>query len=333
VRKVYVLKPGEDWIVDRFVDEWNIDNADIVASDIHGADVIWLMAEWCWNRLPSYMLAPRRKVITTVHHIVPQKFNDIARQEFAQRDRYTTAYHVPNKHTEAFIRPLTQKPIHVIPYWANERIWKKTDSREALRKKHHLLEASYIIGSFQRDSEGSNLMTPKMEKGPDLLATYVYDLVTSQKHKHVTLLLAGWRRHYLINRLHELFTLTPGWNVSNDCAQFSNGETVLIIQFPDAAVKAVTANQIVPQEMINELYQTLDLYPVTARYEGGPQSLIECGLLGIPCVSRPVGIASDVLPLEAIGDRVELCTPAVPNVEALKLPAGYAPFRKLIEEV
>lgn len=300
MRKVYVLKPGEDWIVDRFVDEWNIDNADIVASDIHGADVIWLMAEWCWNRLPSYMLAPRRKVITTVHHIVPQKFNDIARQEFAQRDRYTTAYHVPNKHTEAFIRPLTQKPIHVIPYWANERIWKKTDSREALRKKHGLPDHSYLVGSFQRDTEGSDLVSPKMEKGPDLLADTLERAFNDGVGLHVVL--AGWRRQYIIGRL-------------------------------ERAGIPYTYFELPTQEVLNELYQTLDLYPVTARYEGGPQSLIECGLLGIPCVSRPVGIASAVLPLGAIGDKVELCTPAVPNVEALKLPAGYAPFRKLIEEV
>jgi hypothetical protein len=40
------------------------------------------------------------------------------------------------------------------------------------------------------------------------------------------------------------------------------------------------------QDVLNELYQTLDLYPVTARCEGGPQALIEAALVGVPCVSR-----------------------------------------------
>ena len=136
--------------------------------------------------------------------------------------------------------------------------------------------------------------------GPDLLADALERAFNDGVSLHVVL--AGWRRQYIIGRL-------------------------------ERAGIPYTYFELPTQEVLNELYQTLDLYPVTARYEGGPQSLIECGLLGIRCVSRPVGIASDVLPLEAIGDKVELCTPAVPNVEALKLPAGYAPFRKLIEEV
>ena len=84
---------------------------------------------------------------------------------------------------------------------------------------------------------------------------------------------------------------------------------------------------------MNELYQVLNLYPVTARYEGGPQSLIECGLLGIPVVSRDIGIASDVLPPSAINDDVTKATPCVPRVEHLKLPMGYDPYRTLLFDV
>jgi len=87
------------------------------------------------------------------------------------------------------------------------------------------------------------------------------------------------------------------------------------------------------QETINELYQTIDLYPVTARVEGGPQSLIECGLLSVPVVTRAVGIAEQVLPKEAINDDVTLAIPTIPNVEHLKLPAGYEPYRKLFESL
>ncbi len=81
----------------------------------------------------------------------------------------------------------------------------------------------------------------------------------------------------------------------------------------------------------NVLYQCLNLYPITARQEGGPQSLIECGLLGVPAVSRDIGMASQVLPASAISDDVTSATPTVPDVSALSLPNGYAAYRKLLE--
>lgn len=125
-KKVFVLPPGEGWIVDRFVDEWNIDNADISVSHPRDADVIWLYADWCWSRLAAPGLLSGKKVITTIHHVVPEKFDQAAKNEFNIRDTYTTVYHVPNKYTEEFVRKLTNKPVHVIPYWANGSIFKIT---------------------------------------------------------------------------------------------------------------------------------------------------------------------------------------------------------------
>lgn len=299
MKKVYVLSPNEDWIVDRFVKEFVEDNADLVSLTPEDADVIWLMAEWCWQRVPAWKLA-RSKVITTIHHIVPEKFDLTAHREFMMRDQLTTCYHVPNKHTEAFIRPLTSKPIHLIPYWANQRIWKVTGTKDELRRKHGLPQNGYLIGSFQRDTEGRDLKSPKLEKGPDLLADALIAFAQQEPSLHVVL--AGWRRQYVMGRL-------------------------------DAAGVKYCYFEKPQQDVINELYQTLDLYPVTARYEGGPQSLIECGLLGVPMVSRDVGIASQVLPPHAVNDTITECSAAVPNVEHLKLPMGYQTFRRLIEEL
>lgn len=313
MKKVFVLAPGEDWIVDRFVKEWSEDNADITVSNPHDSNVIWLMADWSWRRVPQSFFLPR-KVLTTVHHIVPEKFGPNELQDFQQRDQITTAYHVPNKYTEAFIRPLTQKPIHVIPYWANQKIWRPTGTRESLRMKHGLPKDCYLVGSFQRDTEGHDLKSPKLEKGPDLLADYLDTLndfkISAEAHliqggfpnSSLHVVLAGWRRQYIISRLEK-------------------------VNIPYSYFEKPS------QEVINELYQTLDLYPVTARQEGGPQSLVEAGLLGIPCVSRPIGIADAVLPRSAIANNVFLTIPAIPDVEHLKLPVGYEPYRKLIESL
>jgi hypothetical protein len=301
VNKVYVLPPGEDWIIDRFVKEWNEDNSDISVSRPENADVIWLLADFCWQHVAQHLHG--KKVLTSVHHIVPEKFGPRERWDFQLRDDVTTAYHVYNQRVYDFIRPLTSKPIHLIHYWANQRIWRRTDAREELRKKHDLPNDVYLIGSFQRDTEGHDLKSPKLEKGPDLLADAIIEYQKkSLKYFIVEVVLAGWRRQYMMKRLDE--------------AQIKYH----YFERPD-------------QDTINELYQTLDLYPVTARTEGGPQALIECGLLKVPVVSRPVGIAEQVLPAKAINDDVTIATPTVPDVQSMLLPHGYEPYRKLIESL
>lgn len=319
MKKVYVLAPQESWIVDRFCKEWNEDNSDISVTDVHKADVVWLMADWCWaTHLPGYVLYGR-KVITTIHHIVPEKFSEASQQDFRQRDRYTTVYHVPNKHTEAFIRPLTQKPIHVIPYWANQKIWRPTGQKYALRQKYNLPINAFFFGSFQRDTEGHDLKSPKLEKGPDLLADLIIRAYEGGKEdkeagririaghgpaaRDFHVILAGWRRQYLISRL-------------------------------EAAGVSYSYFEKPSQETINELYQMLDLYPVTARHEGGPQSLLECGLLDVPVISLDVGMASSVLSDASVKSNFEelymKAKAEVPNVEHLKLPQGYKAYRELI---
>lgn len=302
MNKVFVLPPNEDWIVDRLVREWNEDNADICVTNPELADVIWLMSDWCWKKIPDVLLKSK-KVLTTVHHIVPEKFGEQEKIDFMMRDEITSVYHVPNQYTHNFIRNLTEKTIHIIPYWANQNIWKNSllESKASLRKKYNIPEDSYVIGSFQRDTESHDLKSPKLEKGPDLLTDFLESLHKKSK-RPIHVVLSGWRRQYVINRLKK----------SNiDYSYFERPS----------------------QKIVNDLYQTLDLYPVTARHEGGPQSLIECGLLNIPVVSRPVGIADSVLSSSTINDNVELCIPEVPNVDFLKLPYGYKIYRNLIESM
>jgi glycosyltransferase involved in cell wall biosynthesis len=303
MNKVFVLAPNESWIVDRFVKEWTEDNGDITISSPFDADVVWIFADWAWRQLSEIGALYNKKVITTIHHIVPEKFGPRERIDFQFRDDVTTVYHVPNIHTYDFIRPLTTKPIHMIGYWANQHIWKPTGTREELRKKHGLPLDVYLIGSFQRDTEGRDLISPKLEKGPDLLA----DAIIKYRDRcvdyfDIEVVLAGWRRQYIMKRL------------------------------DDAKIKYYYFEK-PEQQVINELYQTLNLYPVTSRYEGGPQSLIEAGLLGIPAVSRDIGIASHVLFPSSIADDVTTAAPEVPRVEAMKLPMGYEPYRELIKSL
>ena len=300
MNKVFTLPANEDWIVDRLCREWNEDNSDISANSPYEADVLWLFASWCWRNVPQDLLR-RKKVVVTVHHIVPEKFDQNRIRDFLDRDQYVSLYHVYNKETHDIVSSLTKKTVQILPYWANHNLWKKSDeSKDSLRRKYKLPSDAYMIGSFQRDTEGSDLKTPKLEKGPDLFIEYVKKVNENKHGVHVAL--GGWRRQYVISRLEEL-------------------------KIP------YTYFDRPPQKVLNDLYQTLDIYPVTSRHEGGPQSIIECGLLGIPVVSRQVGIATQVLPEKSINDDVFCAIPDVPNVEKWKLPEGYNPYRKIFGEL
>lgn len=312
MKKVFVLSPGEDWIVDRFVKEWYEDNGDISVRTPKEADVVWLFSEWCYRHIDRRILQSK-KVITTIHHVVPEKFDSRASAEFFDRDSVTDVYHVPNKYTEQFVKSLSKKPVVLIPYWANQKIWRRTSDKNSLRKKYNIPVDSFVIGSFQRDTEGSDLKSPKLEKGPDLLADFIIKFKQEYEHRDelkssidaqrsVHVVLAGWRRQYIMGRLS------------------SANVPYTYIERP-------------PHNTINELYQTLDLYPVASRAEGGPQSLIECGLLGIPAISRAVGMADQVLTPKAINDNILEASPEIPNIEVLKLPLGYRHYRELIESI
>lgn len=293
--KVFFHSGREQWITDRFKSEWDADNADISTQNLRAADVIWINADWAWDQIPQHLFIDR-KVLVTCHHYVPDKFIP---HDFRERDQFVTAYHVPNQHTFDFIRPFTQKRIELIPYWANQNIWRSTLTKHEARAKHSVRQDAFVIGSFQRDTEGAGISRgefyPKLEKGADLLA----DFIVSQAHRNPYVLLGAFRRQYLLGRLKE-------------------------------ARVSFSYHEMPSQEQLTELYSCCDLYPVTSRFEGGPQALIECGLLGVPVVSRDVGMASQVLPPEAINDDVSKATPHVPNVEHLRLPGGYELYRKLL---
>ena len=114
--KVFVLAPQENWICDRIAAEWKKYCSDITTDNIQEADVVWLLAGWCWNHVPMYILNDK-KVILTVHHIVPDKFDNLKLREFQARDQFVNAYHVPNIKTAEFVKQLTNKPIFISSYW------------------------------------------------------------------------------------------------------------------------------------------------------------------------------------------------------------------------
>lgn len=333
MRKVFIIPPGEDWVVDRMVKEicndtsiadWvqfqpetTSNQAYIMIKALSGAqprDLIWLLADWCWGNVPHDVLK-RSRVLTTVHHITPGKHDQY---QWDARDKITTAYHVFNERTFRQVKLLTSKPVHLVPYWVNDQIWTPMRSSVAprdIRLSLCLPEGCILVGSAQRDTEGAGIARgvylPKLEKGADRLADAFIKL--HQRHPDLHVVLAGWRRQYVIGRLEQA------------------GIPYSYFELPS-------------QQVLNSLYNVLDLYVVTARHEGGPQALLECGLTGTPCISTPVGIAEQVLPPSAISDDVTEAIPTVPNVTSINIPGfsnhdmrisqdGMKPYLKLLESI
>ena len=252
--RVFCHVPRENWFGDRYGEEYyRVSGHDVSHTDLN-CDIIWLLAGWCWQQIPPMHLK-NKPVVCTVHHIVPEKFDEIAQRDFYLRDQFIDAYHVPCDQTRLFISKYTSKPIHKIGYWVDPNLWPIQDKKE-MKSLFSLPKDKLIIGSFQRDTEGHDLKSPKLEKGPDKFCDYVEKIKDSGVEPFV--LLNGWRRQYVINRL-----------------KSANIE-YLYKELPSLSEVA-------------KMYSACDLYVVGSRVEGGPQSILECAISKTPIVSTDMG--------------------------------------------
>jgi len=301
--KVFILAPNESWICDRFANEWKSNNPKISTNDIEKSDIVWLLGSWCWKNIP-YNILRNKKVITTIHHLVPEKFSRDKQFDFLVRDQITDAYHVPSKKTREQIALLTEKPIYDFPFWVNQNLWHEIKNTSSLRKKYNIEDDEFVVGSFQRDTEGHDLKSPKLEKGPDLFCNAIENMF--RENKNISVLLAGWRRQYVMSRL--------------DKAKIP----YRYFELPDF-------------ETLNELYNCLDLYLVTSRYEGGPQSILECAANKTPIISTDVGIAPEILSENSIMKPNHNAFPDIEiankNVQDLLIPSGFDKFISMFKEI
>jgi glycosyltransferase involved in cell wall biosynthesis len=186
---------------------------------------------------------------------VPWKFDEKRKQNFLDRDKIVDYYLTYTESTKDLIQSISNKPVKLISHWVNTSVWNKVDKNES-RKSLGIPEDRFLIGSFQRDTEGFDLKTPKLEKGPDIFIKKVIEIAQIKNNVHV--ILAGWRRQYVISELEK------------------NNIDYTYFELPDI-------------DILNKLYNALDLYIVSARCEGGPQAIFECGYLEIPILSTEVG--------------------------------------------
>lgn len=240
------------------------------------ADVIWIFSYYVPldtllkvpERLITLLRLPawRRQslahtpIVTTIHHLLPSK-KFLWQPKINTLKQLTSVWHFPSQknllESRSHIRGTT---IH-LPYWIDTAYFfpLAPSVRGQLRKKYDVPFDKMVFGSFQRDTE-ADLQQPKLEKGPDVLC----DILTKLDRKNIFVVLAGTRRHYVEKRLTE--AAIPFKNVGR-----------------------------VPFTELNNLYNMIDYYLVTSRYEGGPQAILEAMATRTKIYSTVVGIAEETL--------------------------------------
>jgi len=197
-----------------------------------------------------------------------------------------------NKIAKAWISP-SNKQIHIFdkhnvksyyqPFYLDLSIFKPfkdaNDKHELLNLFSiplKLFKDKVVIGSFQRDSLGSNLKQPKWQKNPELLI----DLLKELPKNNFILLLAGPRRHFVIDRCkkYNIPYYYIGREMSGDDLEIN---TLKIEQMPF-------------------LYYLTDIYLVTSVSEGGPKAVMEATATKTFILSTDVGLSPDFINKENI---------------------------------
>ena len=303
--KVYLTNLNESWIVDRLRNEWYEHNSSISTESIKEADIVWVVAPWLWKNIKKKYLKDKR-VVCSIYHIEEKDFEQKQIKEFNKRDSFVDLYHVISLKTKKELEKLTDKEIIYIPFWSDQNTWFKIDDKDNLRNKYGLPLDAYIIGSFQRDTEGSDSKSPKLIKGPDRLIQIIES--KNKEFNKVFILLSGKRRQYVIKELE---------NLNIDYKYF----------------------EMVNTDQLNELYNCLNLYVVASRVEGGPQAIIECALSKTPIISTDVGVASEFLHSSSIFN-MENFEKAIPNTEyafqksqAYTIPDGFKEYQAMFNSI
>lgn len=255
-------------------------NSKLVKNPIF-ADIIHNV--W-WNELiPFYKRVPfsLKKVLPTAVNFI-----DLDDESYDLREQF---YKV-NKIAAAWISPSTkqQKALQkhniksfVLPYSVDFELFPaKKETKEEIFKKYNIpneaVRNRVIMGSFQRDSLGSNLLKPKWQKGPELLI----DILKEMPKDKFILLLAGPRRHYVINECKKYNI--PYYYVGKETNE------------DDLRINAVDISQ------MSDLYSLCDLYLITSKSEGGPKAVLEGLATNIAVFSTDVGFAGDFIKKEYI---------------------------------
>jgi len=249
--------------IEPFVDLVDLDSCEVVHA-------LWWQA---LLRIPPDKLIGKKIVC----HLANQPFHTFTHPMFHRL--LPLGIHWVTQSTQAYQEMASVGVMNThIPYSIDQGIFHPTQPGDPVlrefRDQWKLPHDRYLIGSFQRDTVGRDLTSPKAQKGPDVFAEILHALYLKGHPVHAVL--AGPRRFWLLRRLDDLgipYTYIGELIQGRDDTKINN----------------------LNQEDIARLYALIDLYLVASRWEGGPRMVLEGVACGCKMVSSRVGLAEDVL--------------------------------------
>jgi glycosyltransferase involved in cell wall biosynthesis len=263
---------GINWAQDHLLKQIQIMSPFPRAYDPFSASVIHSVSWQRLQRFPSWLIKNKRIVCHMTHDpAIAQKLSG-----FQQICNLVNLWIVHSRKAETFFLD-AKYPYVYIPFSYDPKQFFPIDKRNevilALRDEFALPKRKYLIGSFQRDSLGSDLNSPKSEKGADIfleITNFLY-----KRNSQIHIILAGPRRHWLRQNL-----IKQG--IPFTFIGYSKNEDDLRINT-------------LPLHIVNRLYNLVDLYLISSRNEGGPQAVIEASACRCKTISTSVGHAADIL--------------------------------------
>jgi len=216
-------------------------------------------------------------LVTTSNFVNLDDENYILKDTFHKVDKIAKAWIVPStkqkdifdKHgIHSYYQPFT---IDINLFSPLKERYSKKELLHQFNIPEDVVINKLIIGSFQRDSLGSNLKKPKWQKGPELLI----QLLKGLPRDKFILLLAGPRRHFVISQCKKYnipYFFVGKESLEDDVKQNS----LEITQMP-------------------KLYALLDIYLVTSSSEGGPKAVLESIASKTFIMSTDVGLSKDFI--------------------------------------
>jgi glycosyltransferase involved in cell wall biosynthesis len=293
MKKIYIISDeilieNQKWICDRLKDQFIKYFPEYSTNNPEEAEYIWYIAPWNYQYIPKeydeskwFSLLLRKKVVATIHHIDIENFlKGKYNRQFKFIRKFATLIHSICPQTTRDIEQLGEFEIPIITKY----LWVREPQFYYIHEK---IELKKKYGIRENSFIIGNFQNDKKSKSPEIFLKIIIDMI--ENGKEIEVILCGRNREFLIENFKKLGVKYHYFNM-------------------------------VPIENINELYNCLDLYIITSRYEGGPRSIIECALTRTPVISTKVGIAPEFMDENSLFDidDWETYRNARPNTDILE---------------
>jgi glycosyltransferase involved in cell wall biosynthesis len=309
MKKIYIISDeilieNQKWICDRLKDQFTKHFPHITTNNPEEAEYIWYIAPWNYLYIPVgytflewQTLLKSKKVIATIHHI---DADNITAGKYNRQFKFIKTY-VSKIHS---ICPQTTRDIQKLGIFEIPIITKYLWVKEPQFYSVSCEEKSKLRRKYGIEGDSfviGSFQNDKMSKAPEIFLNIVLDMI--KLGRKIEVILGGRNRNFLT------------------------------YNFVNLGVK-YRYFSMVPLEVINELYNCLDLYVVSSRYEGGPRSIIECALTRTPVISTRVGIALEFMDANSLFNMNDWTTyqNTIPNQDILAKNIAFLKKEGYIDE-